>query len=97
MEFILPIVAAVVTLIGLFGWSHKALRYRLTDLEVQLHKKPNFSDARLIMADKIAPLQVEYQSLTRRIDDIKLENHKLNDKMDKLLVICTQLGYDKQK
>lgn len=91
----LAIIAAVTGLMGLFGWSHKGLRQRMDHMEMQNHKKPSFSDVRMIMADKIAPLQTEYQSLSRRIDDLRMENNKLNDKIDKLLVICTKLTHDK--
>ena len=90
------IIAAVTGMLGLFGWSHKSLRQRMTEMEIELHKKPNYSDARTIMADKIAPLQVEYHSLTRRLDDLQRENHKINDKMDKLLIICTELAHAKK-
>lgn len=88
---LIVIISTVTGLLAVFGWSHKALRQRIMELEVKLHEKPNYSDARTIMADKLAPLQVEYHSLTRRMDDLRRENLKLNDKIDQILIICTKL------
>lgn len=84
-------VATVATLIGLFGWSHKSLRQRLDGMEVKLNHKLDPNEARVLVADKIAPIDVAYQSLSHRINDLQRENHKLNDKIDKLLVICTEM------
>lgn len=88
---IITIITLTATLLGVFGWSHKALRQRITDMEIELAKRPSHENARLIVEDKLAPFQVSYQALTRRIDDLQRESYKLNDKIDKLLVICTEM------
>lgn len=93
---IIGAISALVGLLGIFGWSHKSLRQRMDRMELEGHSKPSFSNVRMVMADKLAPLQSEYNSLTTRIEDLKLENHKLNDKVDRLLVICTKLSYAKE-
>lgn len=97
-SIIITISTLVATLLGIFGWSHKALRQRISEMELELSKRPSHNDLELTkadiratMVDKIAPIQVEYKALTRRIDDLQRENHKLNDKIDKLLVICTKM------
>jgi hypothetical protein len=98
MEFkglMFAIIAAVTGLLGIFGWSHKSLRQRMSEMEMELHKKPSSNEIRLLMADKLAPIQVEYSSLTRRMDDVQAENRKINDKMDKLLVLCSKLVHEK--
>ena len=64
-------------------------------MEIDLHKKPGRAEIRMLMSDKLAPIQVEYQSLSLRIEEIKKENHKINEKMDRLLVICGKLAHDK--
>ena len=92
---VISFIAAITALLGIFGWSHKSLRQRITDMEMQSLKNPTFSDVRLIMSDKIAPIQVEYNSIIKTMDELKSENHKLNDKMDRLLVICTKLTHEK--
>lgn len=89
------VIAAVVGLLGLFGWSHKGLNKRMDKMEVELYKKTSFHDARQMFQDKMAPFQSEYNSLTRRIDEIKQENDKINEKIDELLVICTNLAHKK--
>ena len=92
---LMSVLAAVGTLLGLFGWSHRALRQRILEMEVELAKKPSLDDTRMLMADKMAPIHVEYNALTRRMDDLKYENHKLNDKIDKVLVLCSKMVHEK--
>lgn len=89
------VIAAVVGLLGLFGWSHKSIKDRLDLMEVELYKRPNFHDVRDMFKDKMAPFQSEYNSLTRRFDELKAENDKMNEKIDELLIICTKLSNQK--
>lgn len=88
-------VAAVLGLLGLAGWSHKSLRDSHKNLEIEIFKRPTFRDVRELFTDKMAPIQSEYNSLTRRFDELKQENDKMNVKIDELLLICTRLSNQK--
>lgn len=93
---ILALLAAFSAIVGLFGWSYKSLRARMYEMEIEVLKRPERSEIRTLMTDKLEPLQVEYRALTNRLDELKRENHKLNDKVDRLLEICTKLAHDKK-
>ena len=89
------VITAALGLLGFLGWSHKSLNKRIDRMEIEVYKKTSFSDARQMFADKMAPIQSEYNSLVRRMDELKTEHHKINDKIDELLVICTKLSNGK--
>lgn len=89
------LVAAVVGLLGLAGWSHKSLRDGQKTMEVEIMKRATFRDVREMFTDKMAPIQSEYNALTRRFDELKQENDKMNIKIDELLIICTRLSNQK--
>ena len=80
-------------ILGFLGWSHKNLKKGMDHMEIELYRRASFSDVRRIIEDKMSPVKVEYTSLARRMDELKTEHHKLNDKIDELLVICTKLAH----
>jgi hypothetical protein len=87
------IIASALGLTGLLGWSHKSIKSRLNQIEIELYKRPSFAEVRRTVEDKMSPFRVEYLSLSRRIDEVKTDQHKLNDKLDRLLVICSQIAH----
>ena len=89
------VIAAVVGLLGLFGWSHKSIKQRQDAMEIEVYKRTSFHDVREMFKDKMAPIYSEYNSLTRRFDELKSENDKMNEKIDELLIICTKLAHQK--
>lgn len=93
MEMIAAI-AALVGLSGALGFSHQSLRKRMTDMEIELYKRPTFGDSRRLISDKIEPVTVETKSIVRRIDELKAENQSMNEKIDRLLVLCTKLAHE---
>ena len=92
----MAIIAGITAIAGLFGWSHRGLRNRMTDMEIDLYKKPSRGEIRTLMTDKIRPIEVEYTSLSRRIDELKKEHHKMSDKIDKILVICSRIAHERE-
>jgi hypothetical protein len=72
-------------LVGLFGWSHGAIRRRMEHIEMEVLKRPTDAETRLMITDKLAPIEVEFRALSRRIDELKDANHSLDMKIDKLI------------
>jgi len=85
------IIAAVAGLVGLFGWSHTSIRQRLAEMEQNMSTKPNMDQIRILIGDKLAPHRVEYEELSRRIQEIKKDQENLADKVDKVLKVCLEL------
>ncbi len=89
------IIAAIVGFLGLHGWSYSSMKSRQDKTDIEVARRPTFRDVRDLFQDKMAPFQSEYTSLTRRFDELKAENDKMNDKIDELLIICTKLAHQK--
>ncbi len=89
------VITAAIGLLGFLGWSHKSIKSRQDKMEIEIYKRTTFNDAREMFKDKMAPFQSEYNSLTRRFDELKRENDKMNEKIDELLIICTKLSNQK--
>jgi hypothetical protein len=83
--------AIVLTAIGLFGWSHSALKRRMDVIEMQLNRKLEMDDVRLTIEDKLAPYKVEYESLSRRLDEIREDQQQLNKNVEHLIRMCAKL------
>lgn len=79
-------------LAGLVAWLYRLLHKRMDQMEIDVLKRPDRSEIRTLMSDKLAPLQVEYINLSNRMEDLRRENHKINDKVDRLLEICGKLA-----
>lgn len=73
------------------AWFYKLLYKRIDEMEIDIAKRPDRSEIRMLLSDKLAPLQVEYHALSNRLEDLKQENHKINNKVDRLLEICSKL------
>ncbi len=86
------IVGAVLGLVSAFGWSHSSLRTRMNQMEEDMHKKLGDQQARILIEDKLAPLHVEYRSLSRRIGEMQGNQKALEVKLDKVLDICRNLN-----
>lgn len=78
-------IGIIATALGVFGWSHATLSKRLSEIEINMHERITEREARLLIADKLAPIEVEYRSFTKRLEDI---DHKL----ERLLDIIYQQG-----
>ncbi len=85
---------AIAACVGVLGFLGKSLYNRMDAVELEVYKRTSYGDVRRIVEDKMSPVKVEYMSLARRIDEIKSDQHKLNDKLDRLLVICTKLAHE---
>jgi hypothetical protein len=79
------LIGGVVTLTTLFGWSHTKIKADLERLENEMRNKPTYADLRAILEDKLAIKEVEYKSLTLQINELKLANKELSQKIEKLL------------
>ena len=79
------LLGGVSTLTGLFGWSHAGLRKRLELMEQEINKRPKDEEVRLMIADKLAPVKVEYLSLSRRLEDLKDSQKELDHKLEKII------------
>lgn len=84
-DSIVPLIGLCVAVIGVFGWSHSALRSKLDMLSDELRQKTSAEDVRQILEDKLEVSKVQYQEFTRRIDELKTENHILSEKIDQII------------
>jgi predicted nuclease with TOPRIM domain len=82
-------------LAGLVAWLYRLLHKRMDQMEIDVLKRPDRSEIRTLMSDKLAPIQVEYHSLNNRLDTLSKDNSRLNDKVDRLLEICTKLAHER--
>lgn len=87
-------ITGILGIVGLFGWSHKSLKDRITNMEIEILKRPDYSDLRRYIGDKLAPMHVEFGGLSSRMDELRQENDKLNEKLDEILVLCTKLAHE---
>ena len=87
------IVTGGIATFSALGVLHRNLTRKIDLLEIELYKKASFGDVRRTIEDKMSPIKVEYHSLTRRFDELKQENDKMSDKLDELIVICTNLSH----
>ena len=78
-------------LVGLFGWSHTAIRRRLDKIEADMAVRPNQDQIRTLIAAKLAPHKVEYDDLARRMKEMKEDQKELSRKMDKVIELCQKL------
>ena len=77
------LVSAVLGFLGLFGWSHKRLGQRIEELEKHSRIVLTEDKIRQIIDDKMAPIKVEYRSLSGRLDEIRAMIIRLETKIDK--------------
>lgn len=82
--------------VGLFGWSHNGLTKRLTKVEDEIADKPDISEIRLLVEDKLAPQKLELHLMHSSIDDLRASYRALDKKLDKVLDICTRIQNGKQ-
>lgn len=87
MEIILASLAAIISIVGLFGWSHKKLSDKIAIAEEAIRHLLPEHRIRTLIDDKLAPLEREYHSLSRRIDELRASNKHLDQKVDKILQI----------
>lgn len=87
MEVIIAGVSTVIGLVGLFGWSHKRVSTKIEALELVTAKLLPEHRIRTLIDDKLAPLEREYRSLSRRIDELRASNKHLDHKIDSILEI----------
>jgi len=92
MEYI-AIIGAIVGVIGLFGWSHKSLAVKIDRLEKDMLKRPNNSEVRTLVSDKLEPYEISYRSLSYRIEELKANQNSLDAKVDRLIEICSKLEH----
>lgn len=79
------IIAAVVSLLGFTGWSHKTLSHKIMELETLSLSRLTEHQVRQIISDKLNPLEVEYRSLSLRIDDVRLAQRSLDAKLERII------------
>lgn len=84
------IITQVIAIVGLFGWSHRTLRSRLQEMEKELLRRPTESQMRTLIADKLAPQEVEYAALSRRIQELYVNQKELDNKLDKIIQIISR-------
>lgn len=89
------LVASVVGLVGLFGWSHNKLRMRMDNIELSNRYYLTERDARRVIDDKLAPVHVEYKAITDRIDSLVYSQRELDHKIERLLNLLS--AHDRQR
>ena len=83
------IITALVLLVGLFGWSHNALRTQTDKLQQELDTKFNETQLRLFLQDKLEPFRVELNSIDKQLNAMDQQYNLINAKLDQLyLLIC---------
>jgi hypothetical protein len=82
--------------VSVLGWSYSSLRKRLEDLEVKVRMKPTLTDVRLIISDKLEPVEIEHDSLKRRIDELREDHKSLSIKIDQLISVCYKVLHEKE-
>lgn len=82
---LLSMMVPAVGLVGLFGWSHAALRRKIFEIEKTLSRLSTDEEIRIMVADKLAPIKVEYRALSSRIKDLQDSQKELAHKIDRIL------------
>lgn len=93
VQVIAIVLPTIIGMVGLFGWSHKRLSSKIDELESFLIRAPNEKQVRIMIDDQLRPMKVEYDSLTRRIDEIRQSQMLLYQKLDHML----ELLHDSRK
>ncbi len=78
----------VTAMIGLFGWSHKALRNELDRLRSELFTE---REVRQLISDKMAIEQTKSHSLKEKIENLRQDYKDLSKKLDKLMDLCVSI------
>lgn len=84
----MALIGGIITLTGFFGWNHKTLKAEIDRLEAEMHTRATYADLRAILDDKLAIKEVEYRSLSLQIDELKLSQKELTNKIERLLQIA---------
>ncbi len=81
MKVVIPAAALGMSFLAFF---YKSLLGRIKALENEMHSKPNFDHMGQEINKSLAPHAVEYRMMSRRLDELKTSQDKLNDKLDKI-------------
>ena len=79
------IVGAVATLLGITGLSHKNLSSKIMELETTSLSRLTEQQVRQIIEDKLHPIEVEYRSVSSRIDDVRQSQRILETKLERII------------
>ena len=78
-------VVLCLSLVTLFGWSHKRLSDRINQQEKDIMERPKERSMKAIIMDKLAPHSVELRLLENRLDEIRNDQKEFDKKLDKLI------------
>lgn len=92
LSTIISIISGVtVPAIGLLFRAYHIITKRLDAMGLKLENKPDLEEIRILIADKLEPSKVEFDAVSRRISELKVDQQELGKKIDKLLELCTRL------
>lgn len=93
----IPSIATIVGAVGLFGWSHRSLLLKIEKLDEENKSRLTEKAIRMLINDRMAPLNVEYANLSLRLTELKESHKELDKKVDQLLYLCSKLSDANQK
>lgn len=92
------VIGFCLSILGFFGWSHRALRAKLDEMETEIDKisnavisKPSEEKVRLLINDKMAVAHADISSLSKQLDALSKHQEALNLKLDAVLNICAKI------
>lgn len=93
MDFtiILTTLTIIGTVLSVVGIAYKSVVARVGRLEVKIADYPTKNEVRLVISDKLAPIDVSYAALEFRLDELARFHHELDKKVDKILELCAKL------
>lgn len=74
----------VMFLLSLGGYFIKGLKSKVEYLSEEIHRRPTDEELRLVVRDHLEPTKVEFRALTRRMDELYVNQKDLFNKMDRI-------------
>jgi len=90
MEILAELVVGIVfLLVGAVGFIYKSLSSRLARVEHNVSKKPYKEEVRCLISDRLEPYKVELRAISRRIDELYVNQKAIEAKMDRIIELLT--------